>query len=95
MLVPRTVTISSSFKAFGFREGLSGGTDVSVTLDVPPGFTIADLQKEIVRQKFMLDTMAMRAELGKGMLPLELFEDLYKRAKKASEVSINGYDSKS
>lgn len=92
MLVPKSVTINSSFKAYGFRDGLSGGTDISVTFDVPEHWTMAEVRKEIIRQKFSLDTMAMRAELGKGLMPLSLFEELYARAKKFSEETISGID---
>lgn len=93
MLVPKSVTVNSSFKAYGFRDGLSGGSDISVTFDIPEGYSMADVRKEIIRQKFNLDVLAMRSELGKGLMPLPLFEELFARAKKFSEETINGIES--
>ena len=56
-LIPKTVTVEGSFKAFGFRDGLSSGTDLSMTFEVPPGMTMEEIKKEVVGYKFTLDTM--------------------------------------
>lgn len=89
----RSVTISGSFKAYGMRDGLSSGTDISITFDVPDGMPMVEVKKEIVRQKFMVDSMCLKAEMGKGMIPSELFNDLHQRAKASSQAIINEYES--
>lgn len=91
-LVPKSVTVTSQFKAFGFREGLSSGSELSVTYEVPDGMSDIELRKEMVKKKFVLESMVLRAELGKGMIPVELYEEVHARTRKASEELIHGYD---
>ena len=93
-LVIKEVTINSSLKAFGFRDGISSGSEISITLDVPSDMTELELKKEIVRKKFTLDTMVARSEMGKGMIPKESYTEICTRAKKTSEEIIHGYDGK-
>lgn len=87
-----SVRITGSFKAYGFREGLSGGTEISIEMSVPPGTPPLEVKKEIVRQRHALDMMCLRAEHGKGFVPDELFHDIQKRSKAYSEALIHGYD---
>lgn len=90
MLVPKQVTITSSFKAFGFRDGVSSGTDASVVIDIPPTMTAEELKIEMIKQKFTLDTFVTRSEVGKGTIPAELYQDIYNRNKTFSEGIIHG-----
>lgn len=79
MLKPKTLSISSSFKAWGFREGLSTGTDLIMTFDIPDGMTEEAVKEEVARRKFSMDVLAMNLELAKGTIPQELFDELKTR----------------
>lgn len=89
-LVPKTVTVSSSFKAFGFRDGLSSGSDLSMTFDVEGDMSIDEVRKEIYKAKYSLDMMALRIEAGKGMIPQELVNEISTRARKTATEMVNG-----
>lgn len=91
MLIPKTVTVSGSFKAYGYRDGLSSGTDLSMTFEVPEGMTMDEVKAEIVKTKFTLDVTALRIEAGKGMIPAELMQDIVQRSKKNSKDMIEAY----
>lgn len=89
-LVPKSVTVSASFKAFGFRDGLSSGTDLSITFDVEGDMALEDVRREVYKAKYSLDMMALRIEAGKGMIPQELVNEISTRAKKTATEMVNG-----
>lgn len=91
MLVLKTVTVSGSFKAFGFRDGISSGTELSMTFDVPDSMSMEDVKAEIVKTKFTLDVTALRIEAGKGMVPSELMMEIIQRSKKNSSEMVESY----
>lgn len=88
---PTSFTVTGSFKAYGMRDGMSSGSEVSVTFEVLPDTPLVEVKREIVRQQFMVDTMCLRTELGKGMIPTELFKELHTRAKISSETILSEY----
>jgi hypothetical protein len=94
MLIPKQVTVSSSFKAFGFREGLSTGSDISVTFDIPSGYSGSAVRAEIAKQKFALDSMVIAMEAAKGTIPKELQLDLVSRARAHTEAFVKGCEEK-
>ena len=94
MLIPKQVTVTSSFKAFGFREGLSGGTELSVVLEIPEGMTLNAIKAEIVRQKYALDVISMDMEAAKGMIPQELLKDLQVRARATCESLVKTFEAR-
>lgn len=70
-LVPKQVTITSVFKAYGFRDGLSSGSEISMTYEIPDG--MPDLAKEIKMKKLVLDSLVLRAEWVRGSIPEEVY----------------------
>lgn len=79
-LTPTEVRITSIFKAYGLRDGLSSGSEISVTYQIAPG--TPELAKEIRLKKLVLDTMVLRAEFARGSIPEEIFQH---EAKKLDE----------
>ena len=95
VLKPKAVTLHSSFKAFGFRDGISTGTEISVSFEVDGEPTEAQLKEAIVREQFVLDTLAMRLERGKKSFPAEIYNDIHQNAKLNAQELIYAYRNES
>lgn len=85
LLAPRTVTIESNLKAFGLDKGISDGTTVSVTYDVPPDTTRPEFTRLVLEEKERLDKLALYMEHAKGSVE----NDFLSRRKAQIE---RGYD---
>ena len=70
-LVPKTVTVNGSFKAYGLVDGISSGSDVGVTLDVPEGLTRKELDQKVLEWELWANRHALAAEMLKGFVSKE------------------------
>jgi len=69
-LIPKSVTIGSEAKHFALDDGVSNGSSISITFDVPkPDITTRkDLTQWILAEKEKLDLLVLSAEVLKGAL---------------------------
>lgn len=69
-LIPKSVTISSEAKHFELDGGVSNGSSLSITFDVPkPDVTSRkDLTQWVLAEKEKLDLLVLSAEVLKGAL---------------------------
>jgi len=74
-LIPTKVTIGSEAKHFNLDDGVSNGSSVSMTFDIPePSVTTRhDLNGWILAEKEKLDLFVLSAEVLKGALSKEDF----------------------
>lgn len=94
-LIPKEVTITGSFKGYGAYDGVSSGTELSVTFSIPDGMDEAALKEAMLRTKFTLDSLSLKMELAKGVVLPEVAQEIYTRMKAGlqhliGEKGVNG-----
>ncbi|HEC60639.1 MAG TPA: hypothetical protein ENI27_00100 [bacterium] len=65
-LIPKKITLGSEAKHFALDEGVSNGSSVSMTFDVPKGISKHDLVQWMYLEKEKLDLFVLSAEFLKG-----------------------------
>jgi len=70
-LTPKSVTIGSEAKHFELDGGVSNGSSISITFDVPNTTSRKELAKWILTEKEKLDLFVLSAEVLKGALSKE------------------------
>lgn len=91
-LIPKEVTVESTFKSFGLDAGKSDGTTISVTCSVPEGATQLELAEAVLREAYRTSLQCLKAEAAKGTISKEFYEersirmrDTFKRVLSMSE----------
>jgi len=67
-LTPRSVTIGSEAKNFALDDGVSNGSSISITFDIPRDADRHELAISILSEKEKLDLFVLSAEYLKGAL---------------------------
>lgn len=68
-LIPRSVTVGAAIKSFGLMDGVSAGSDMSMTLDIPEGMSATELEAELVRVETFIQHRVLEVEAAKGIFP--------------------------
>lgn len=74
-LIPKSITIEGNFKPFnkGDPMGVSDGTSISITYEIPDGISRKDLNRMVLEEKRHIDLMCLVAERMKGSVPDSIF----------------------
>jgi hypothetical protein len=81
-LVPRTVTVESNLKLFELQNGMSSGTTLAMTFDIPEGMDRAMLRQRMLEEKEVLNRLAGVMEVASGAFERTRFESWRKRMTK-------------
>ena len=74
VLVPTSITIESSGKFFGLEKGVSTGTLIATTFDVPEGTTADELKVARLEEKERLDLLVLTMEVARGSMTVEEYK---------------------
>jgi hypothetical protein len=88
-LVPTQVSLTSSFKAFGHIDGVSSGTEISISYSIPEGITNDELREEIVKRLCGLGVAVVTQEHNKGTLSKSLYEILVNKLKESTKRMLS------
>lgn len=88
----KSVSVTGIFKAYGIRDGISSGSEISVTFDVLPTDHPITTKINILEAKFLVDSMAMNFEEAKGMIPPEMKAEIHQRYKTAMRGMREQYE---
>jgi hypothetical protein len=94
VLTPKQVTVTSQFKAFGYRDGLSSGSEVSVVFDISEGTTDVVLAEAVLRERYKLDVAVLNSEFGKGHIPRELYRSLRQAVRESHKQQLESIKKK-
>ncbi|HEC65657.1 MAG TPA: hypothetical protein ENI23_10195 [bacterium] len=70
---PKKVTLGSESKHFVLEDGVSNGSSVSVTFDIPKDMPKKELVTWMYSEKERLDLFVLSAEVLKGALSKDLY----------------------
>lgn len=87
-LIPKLVTVGGEFKSWGFIDGVSSGTSLSVQYEVPPEMTSLELDLAISVSRYQLDVLCINAESIKGTVAPEVVESISRRAHEAMRTRV-------
>lgn len=80
-LIPKEVTVESTFKAFDLDAGKSDGTTISVTYSVPEGATQLELAEAVMRESYRTSSQCLKAEAAKGSISDSFYKERMERMK--------------
>lgn len=90
-LILKKVTIQGSFKAYGYRDGISGGTEITEEYEVPEDDLKGNfLKREILTKKHLIDKRCMLAEYMKGTIPEEIYTSMVSRLDRMYQDLLQG-----
>jgi len=73
-LIPRSVTVESNLKLFELQNGMSSGTTLAMTFDVPQGMDRPMLRQRMLEEKEILNRLAGVMEVASGAFERSRFE---------------------